>query len=115
MVFDWRWYPNDPGASAQLYNQSIIRASRRGVKIEAISNCDAIVALLNGEKISAKKLKIKSLVHAKVLIIDGRSVVVGSHNYTQAAFTTNQELSVYLPDCEKIEIFLNFFNSLWRL
>jgi hypothetical protein len=22
VVFDWRWYPNDPAASAQLFNQA---------------------------------------------------------------------------------------------
>ncbi len=30
VVFDWRWYPQDPGASVQLFNQAIVRAVRRG-------------------------------------------------------------------------------------
>ena len=42
VVFDWRWYPQDPGASVQLFNQSIVRSVRRGVKVRAIANRNQI-------------------------------------------------------------------------
>lgn len=36
--------------------------------------------------------------HAKVLVVDDRHVVVGSHNWTRSALTTNREWSVLVDD-----------------
>ena len=113
VVFDWRWYANDPGNAVQLFNQSIIRSVKRGVAVQAIVNHDGIVAVLNQNGISAKKISIQGLVHAKLMIIDDSVVVIGSHNYSHNAFSLNQEISVILSDVPNIEDFNIFFNSLW--
>jgi phosphatidylserine/phosphatidylglycerophosphate/cardiolipin synthase-like enzyme len=36
--------------------------------------------------------------HAKTLVVDGRWCVVGSHNWTRSAFTTNREASLLIDD-----------------
>lgn len=36
--------------------------------------------------------------HAKVLVVDGRSVLIGSHNWTRSALTANREAAVRLDD-----------------
>jgi len=113
VVFDWRWYPNDPGNAVQIFNQSIVRAVRRGVEVQAIVNNDSILNFLNENGIIAKKLNITGLVHAKLMIIDDNIVIIGSHNYTHNAFVLNQEISVALLDCQNIVEFNLFFNSLW--
>ena len=113
VVFDWRWYPNDPGNAVQIFNQSIVRAVRRGVEVQAIVNNDSILNFLNENGIIAKKLNITGLVHAKLMIIDDNIVIIGSHNYTHNAFVLNQEISVALIDCQNIVEFNLFFNSLW--
>jgi phosphatidylserine/phosphatidylglycerophosphate/cardiolipin synthase-like enzyme len=115
VVYDWRWYPNDPGNAVQLFNQAIIRAVHRGVKVQAIANYDEVVAVLNANGISAKKISVQGLVHAKLMIIDDNIVIIGSHNYTHNAFILNKEISVALTDCENIEEFNIFFQSLWLL
>lgn len=38
--------------------------------------------------------------HAKVLVVDDRQVVVGSHNWTRSALTANREWSVLIDDPE---------------
>jgi phosphatidylserine/phosphatidylglycerophosphate/cardiolipin synthase-like enzyme len=115
IVYDWRWYPNDPGNAVQLFNQAIIRAVHRGVKVSAIANNDAVVAVLNANGISAKKISVQGLVHAKLMIIDDNVVVIGSHNYTHNAFILNKEISVILTDFDNFSDFDNFFQSLWLL
>lgn len=115
VVFDWRWYPNDPANPVQLFNQSLIRAVRRGVKIEAIGNCDEVIKILKDNGIVAKKAITKNLVHAKMMIFDDKDVVLGSHNFTQSGFSMNHEISIYVPDCPKIADFIKFFKSLWLL
>ncbi len=114
IVFDWRWYPQDPGAQVQLFNQAIVRAVRRGVKVRAIANNDEIVRILNSVGCEAKRLLTEKLVHAKMMIIDDEIVIVGSHNYTQSAFHMNLELSVILDNLEKISDFKNFFQNLYN-
>jgi phosphatidylserine/phosphatidylglycerophosphate/cardiolipin synthase-like enzyme len=115
VVFDWRWYPNSPGNPVQLFNQAIIRAVNRGVSVLAIANSSDIVDTLQSVGVKAKKLTTKNLVHAKMMIIDGQIVVVGSHNYTQNAFTMNHEISMMHDDIEAANGFIDFFKTLWQL
>ena len=114
IVFDWRWYPQDPGASVQLFNQAIVRAVRRGVKVRVIANNAEIVNILNELGCQAKKLASKNLVHAKMMLIDAEIVIVGSHNYTQSAFQMNYELSVILDKPENISDYFSFFDNLYN-
>ena len=115
VVFDWRWYPQDPGASCQLFNQAILRAVRRGVKVKAIANNDQIINILRKEGCEAKRLKTAKLVHCKLMIIDDKIAITGSHNFTQSAFNMNLELSVIIDGDSFQDSFINFFNNLWGL
>lgn len=115
IVFEWIWYPNNNTKSIQLFNQSIIRAKNRGVNIEVVANSMPIVKVLNELNIKARKLSTRKLIHSKVMIIDEKDVVIGSHNYTQNAFTSNFEVSVYIKDAENIKILLTHFNYLYNL
>ena len=115
VVFDWRWYPQDPGAACQLFNQAILRAARRKVKIRVIANNDQIIDILRKEGCEAKRLKTTKLVHCKLMIIDNLIVITGSHNFTQSAFQMNLELSVIIADLDPACSFVSFFNNLWSL
>jgi len=114
VVFDWRWYPQDPGATVQLFNQAIVRAVRRGVRTRAIVNNDEIVRVLKSCGVLAKRLIAKNLVHVKLMVIDDKIVIVGSHNYTQSAFQMNFELSVILDNPEGLAEIQSFFNNLYN-
>jgi phosphatidylserine/phosphatidylglycerophosphate/cardiolipin synthase-like enzyme len=115
VVFDWRWYPNDPANPVQLFNQAIIRAKRRGVKIQILGNSEDVLKIFREQGIEAKKSVGKNLLHAKMMIFDDKDLVLGSHNFTQNAFTMNFEVSIYVPDCPGMENYLRFFNTLWQL
>jgi len=113
IVFDWRWYPQNPGSPVQLFNQALVRAVRRGVKVRAIANNIEIISTLKNVGVQAKKLVTPRLVHVKMMIIDGQKVILGSHNYTESAFQMNYELSVLLDEVEPDNQFLEFFNNLY--
>ena len=115
VVFDWRWYPNDPANPVQLFNQALVRAVRRGVVVKAIANFPDIVKTLEKVGVQAKKVSTQNLVHAKIILIDDYFCIIGSHNFSVPAFTTNYELSVGFEDPETIKEFSQFFDSLWRL
>lgn len=115
VVFDWRWYPNDPANPVQLFNQAIVRAIRRGVKVDVVSNCDDVLKILREQGCRAVKPGTKNLVHAKFLIFDDKDLVIGSHNFSQSAFTMNFEVSTLIEDCLDISTYIKFFNSLIQL
>lgn len=48
-------------------------------------------------------------VHAKTIIIDGNRIIVGTANWTKAAFTTNREVLVSLDDAKTAEALQELF------
>jgi phosphatidylserine/phosphatidylglycerophosphate/cardiolipin synthase-like enzyme len=115
VVFDWRWYENDPANPCQLFNASIVRACKRGVKIQACVNSNAIAKPLSLNGIDVKIPVSKNLIHTKFIIIDDEILVMGSHNFSQSAFTTNYETSIISRDSLQVKEFVSFFNSIWSL
>lgn len=114
IVFDWRWYPNEPANPAQLFNQSIIRAKKRGVDVKVISNVQDVIAVLKSQGCEAKRPATSRLIHAKMILIDDKILVMGSHNFTQSAFTMNYEISLILEDEKPLDNFIDFFNNLFN-
>ena len=115
VVFDWRWYENDPANPCQLFNASIVRARKRGVNVQACVNSNAIKSPLTINNIDVRIPVSKNLIHTKFIIIDDEILVMGSHNFSQSAFTTNFETSVILHDFSIINEFVLFFHSIWQL
>ncbi len=115
IVFDWRIYPGQLGNATQAFNEAIVSAHRRGVQVRAITNSRDIVAMLKKVGIKAKKPITPKLIHIKLLVIDDRFFVLGSHNYTASAFQMNYELSVILDDPANKKEITDFFNNLWKI
>jgi phosphatidylserine/phosphatidylglycerophosphate/cardiolipin synthase-like enzyme len=115
VVFDWRWYGEDPANPCQLFNAAIVRARKRGVDIKACVNSNAIAKPLKENDIDVKIPISKNLIHTKFIIIDDKILIMGSHNFSQAAFTTNFETSIIQDDPLEINEFILFFHSIWSL
>ena len=113
LVFDWRWYPNEPASPVQLFNQAIVNASRRGIKVRALVNMHAIVKQLRDLGIDCRKVFSKDLLHSKLIIIDDDLVVVGSHNFTASGFSKNFECSVITNDTDTVLEFVNYFEVIY--
>ena len=114
VVFDWRWYADNPANPVQLFNHAIVRAVRRGVVVRAIANSNDIISVLNSVGVKAKKPATPNLIHSKIIIIDNETMVIGSHNYSQSAFTMNHEASIIIKGAENILNFNNYFSNLYN-
>ena len=113
LVFDWGWYENEIGEQVQIFNNAIIRASRRGVLVRAIVYKQKIKNILDQEKIWCRKIESYKLMHIKLMIIDDEKVIVGSHNYTKNAFNINHELSLIINDTSLAEKLKTNFQPLF--
>lgn len=115
LMFDWRWYVEGLGSPTQLFNQALVRAKRRGVKVECLVNSGDIMHQLSVVGITAKKINSRNLLHSKLVILDNNFVVIGSHNISSHAFEKNFETSVIIESPDLASHYKNYFNSLWRL
>ena len=115
LIYDWRWYSSDVGSTIQKFNNEIIAATRRGVDVQALVNSDFIAKPLEGCKISVKKINSKKVMHVKMVIIDSKYLLIGSHNLTKNAFALNHEISALIEDVEAIKKCEDFFANICRL
>lgn len=113
IMFDWRNYENDIGNPVSIFNQSIIRAKQRGLKIRVILQNGYMINFLKAINCEVKKANDNERFHIKLLIIDKKLLILGSHNYTEPAFSSNQEISAIIEDPDGVSKCVDYFNSVW--
>lgn len=115
IVYDWRWYPNNPSFNVQQFNSALVRAVSRGVVVRAVINTPQLLPILTSVGIKARCTRNKRTLHAKFISIDNETLVIGSHNFTKNAFNFNLEVSILtnIPDgiTRFAELFENLYNT----
>jgi phosphatidylserine/phosphatidylglycerophosphate/cardiolipin synthase-like enzyme len=114
-VYDWRWYIDQPGHPAQALNLAIVRAVRRGVQVRAVVNTSHIVPTLQKVGIRAKIIPQRKTLHAKLVIVDNETLVIGSHNFSRNAFASNIETSVMIDIPSENTRFQEFYTNIFGL
>jgi len=124
LVYEWKWYGHQAASPIQQFNLAITAAAQRGVKVRVLMNIEHYshpITKINSrtERIlkragcEVKMARIGGRTHAKMIIVDKRIVVLGSHNFCKSSFTSNAEVSVTIADCPQVEEFCRYFDSLW--
>lgn len=99
------------------------RAKSRGVKTRIIVERSTISGS-NSEifnELAAKGFNVRyaskayKLTHSKIMIIDGKSVLVGSHNFSNSALYFNREASVIIKNHQTVSEFIDAFETDWAL
>ncbi len=111
IIYDWRWYPDQIGTQIQIFNNALINAHHRGVKINAVVNHAPMYEMLKGLGIKAKINLTSKKLHAKLMLIDDEITILGSHNYTKTAFDINYEASIIVHDSEVALDFKYYFDN----
>lgn len=114
IVYSWRWYYDDIASPVMRFNQAIIEQANRGIPVRVITEEKSIIPILQKSGIKVLDKKIEKVIHAKLLMIDDRITILGSHNFTKRGFESNLELSTIYFDEETTKNYKNFFDNLWR-
>jgi len=93
-VFLWNFYYGDPACEASKFNQEIINAVKRGVKVKGLVSTTAKVKKMIEAGCQIKESCFANKLHNKVMIIDQKIVILGSHNFTKNALGRNYEVSM---------------------
>lgn len=115
IVFDWRFYKHDPACSVSQFNMAIARAVQRGITVRCLVQSAAVVNQLKLIGVKARMIHTKRILHTKLLMVDGKKVIIGSHNYTQNAFTNNHEASLFVVLANAVNGLTEYFNNLYGL
>lgn len=115
IVYDWRFYPTQPSHPVSKFNLALADAVRRGVKVRALVNNRGVLNALVTMGCQAHSLETKRMLHTKLMIFDNQKIVIGSHNLTQNAFTTNEEASCLFVIPKDDNQFVKYFNNLWQV
>lgn len=92
---------------------ALCAATFRGVSVRFLVSSSGLAHRLRSLGFEARVLHKHKCVHAKMLLIDRRTVVLGSHNYTQSGFLYNLEISIVVTDIPSCEQLSMYFLRLW--
>lgn len=98
--------------------EALERAKGRGVRIRII--LDDINKEMHDELLS-KGFNVRyapgayKTTHSKIMIVDSKKLLVGSHNFSNSALYKNREASVIIADMKTIKEFVGEFELDWAL
>jgi phosphatidylserine/phosphatidylglycerophosphate/cardiolipin synthase-like enzyme len=124
VMYEWKWYSHEHAGGVEDLNLAILERARSGVKVTVLLNIESqghaitrinsrTASFLQQRGVQVKFGTIGTTTHAKMVIVDDRFVVLGSHNFSKGAFSRNQECSVLLEGGEAIRPFIDYFKLLW--
>jgi hypothetical protein len=107
--------------------EALEAAKARGVTVRVILDQDLdgvpyrsafinrpLVQRLSAAGVDVKLDEKDTLLHSKVLVVDGATVVVGSHNWTRNSMAATHEVSVLVDSAETASDFEARFDALWN-
>lgn len=113
IIFDWRVPVSGEMSRVSVFNDAIFKAVARGVKVRAIVSSEKLKSTLEKFGVFAKVWPTDRRLHTKLIILDRFHVVLGSHNFTESAFSHNHELSTFFVVSEYDNKFVNYFENMW--
>jgi phosphatidylserine/phosphatidylglycerophosphate/cardiolipin synthase-like enzyme len=124
VMYEWKWYTHESAGGVEKFNLAFQAAARRGVKIRVLLNIESMghaITKINSRteqylRMAGCEVKFGQIgvaTHAKVIIIDDRILVLGSHNVSKGSFSRNQEASIIVEGGEAIRAYIDYFELLW--
>jgi competence ComEA-like helix-hairpin-helix protein len=121
MFLDEKNHPSDK------FMKELVKAKERGVNVKVIldhqdeDDPKASSIINKGAFDYLRKNKIRVVfdteeiaTHTKLLLVDDKHVVVGSHNWTAGSFFVYRDTSVYINSGKLSDIYNSHFESLWK-
>ncbi|MFH1834774.1 MAG: phospholipase D-like domain-containing protein [Methanobacteriota archaeon] len=117
--FEVKYYENFPNSSMNILVEDLIAAHNRGVEVKVVvdeySNENNAFARLRDAGIEIKYDSEEVTTHAKLIIVDGKIVILGSTNLSFYGIEKNNEVNVVIRDEETARYYENYFQNIWEL
>jgi phosphatidylserine/phosphatidylglycerophosphate/cardiolipin synthase-like enzyme len=117
VTFELKYYKNQPNSKEDIIVRDLIYAKERGVDVKIIqdefSENDNAYEMLKEKGLNIKYDTNQTTTHAKLIIVDGRIILIGSTNLSYFALERNNEANVLIVDEKTAEYFEKYFKNLW--
>jgi phosphatidylserine/phosphatidylglycerophosphate/cardiolipin synthase-like enzyme len=120
VMYAAKYDPSEPGDPVNQLLNKLAYARSRGVDVRVVVDDETAksypqtIDFLKNSGIAVKLDESSGrTTHAKLVIIDGKAVLVGSHNWTESALSYNHEASVLIISQDIAEKFEEYFESIW--
>jgi len=124
IMYEWKWYSHEQAGGMEKLNLAILERARSKINVRVLLNIESMghaitkinsrtASFLQQRGVIVKFGQVGVATHAKMVIVDDRFCIVGSHNYSKGSFTRNQECSVLIEGGEAIRPFIDYFKLLW--
>ena len=116
MMFLMKYDPGDSYDPANDLIRALVQAEHRGVRVhvlleDSIDTNRVAYNYLRSNGVDVSFDSPSTTLHAKVIVIDGRIVFIGSHNWSEAALNWNHEVSVRIDSEEFAKEMEDYFRS----
>ena len=117
VMFEVKWYPDYPDSSMNVILQDLMDAESRGVDVRIVTDeyltDKPVLTYLKDNGIDIRYDSEETTTHAKLIIVDGKLVMVGSTNWSYYAIENNHEANILLYSPEIARDFESYFYDLW--
>lgn len=113
-AYTWQWFKNSPEKELQQFNALVSRLARNGCDVRAIVHRTNDLALLRQNGIITRTMQDQRLMHTKAVVVDGHTLVLGSHNLTTRGTRENYECSLLIQHNHAVDRFVEYFDKMWH-
>ncbi|MDK6028116.1 phospholipase D-like domain-containing protein [Ignisphaera sp. 4213-co] len=120
IMYAMKYDPKESGDPVNTLLNTIVLKNKEGIDVKIIvddvtyKDYPETISYLINNKINVKLDESSGkTTHAKIVIVDNKTAVIGSHNWTESALTLNHEVSIETNCSEVVEKLLKYFNMIW--
>ncbi|MBD3388235.1 MAG: hypothetical protein GF416_04075 [Candidatus Altiarchaeales archaeon] len=115
--FEVKYYRSYPDSLQNQLVRELIYARERGVEVRVIvdefSESDNAYDLLKANGVDIRHDGKETTTHCKLIIVDGKVVLLGSTNLSYYGLEKNHEANVKIVDRRTAEYYEEYFRQLW--
>jgi len=118
VMFEIKYYDKYPDSEVNQLVEKLIKKNSEGVEVKIIVDQfltdKGAVEILQKTGVDIKWDSTKLTTHNKLMILDGRVVLIGSTNWSYYSFSKNHESNVIFDDKESAKKFEQYFERVWQ-
>jgi phosphatidylserine/phosphatidylglycerophosphate/cardiolipin synthase-like enzyme len=115
--FEMKYYKNQPNSKENILVRDLIYAKERGLDVKIVqdefSEQDNAYDMLKGKGLNIRYDTNETTTHAKLIIVDGKIVLIGSTNLSYFALERNNEANVLIKDEKTAQTLEKYFQNIW--
>ncbi|MCD6590474.1 MAG: hypothetical protein J7K72_00710 [Candidatus Aenigmarchaeota archaeon] len=116
VMFSMNYYPDYPDSSVNMLLKDLENAAGRGLDVKVVVDEHAtdspLLKMLQKKGINIKFDRKDITTHDKLIIIDGKIVIIGSTNWSYYSFEKNHEANVVIYSKELADDFEYYFEKI---